>query len=101
MSNASSSSKRRHAALRHEQGELGQWQGCMAGQEQEPQEEYIMIVDADNIMRFPFDPVQLRVEPGGTLSGQFHVCAEALHVTYPVTVILICILFILQHAVLA
>ena len=40
----------------------------MAGQEQEPKEEYIMIVDADNIMRFPFDPVQLRVEPGTQFS---------------------------------
>lgn len=33
-------------------------------QEQEPKEEYILIVDADNIMRFPFDPVELKVEPG-------------------------------------
>jgi hypothetical protein len=38
---------------------------CRAcAQEAEPKEEYILIVDADNIMRFPFDPVQLRVEPG-------------------------------------
>ena len=33
-------------------------------QEQEPKEEYILIVDADNIMRFPFDPLELKVEPG-------------------------------------
>ena len=33
-------------------------------QEAEPPEEYILIVDADNIMRFPFDPLQMRVEPG-------------------------------------
>lgn len=33
-------------------------------QEQEPKEDYILIVDADNIMRFPFDPVELKVQPG-------------------------------------
>lgn len=40
--------------------------GCISGvlQEQEPTEDFIMIVDADNIMRFPFDPFELRVEPG-------------------------------------
>jgi hypothetical protein len=37
----------------------------MVVQEQEPKEDFILIVDADNIMRFPFDPVELKVQPGG------------------------------------
>ncbi|CAL8472223.1 g11765 [Coccomyxa elongata] len=38
-------------------------------EEREPKEDFILIVDADNIMRFPLDPVELKVEPGWAFSG--------------------------------
>ena len=37
-----------------------------------------MIVDADNIMRFPFDPVQLHVEPGDRCSTCLQMPANPL-----------------------
>ena len=36
-----------------------------------PQEEYILILDADMIMRRPLDPVRLGVRPGAQPNGGF------------------------------
>jgi hypothetical protein len=37
---------------------------CNSEQETQPKEEYIMVIDADSILRMPFIPAQLNVKRG-------------------------------------
>jgi hypothetical protein len=39
----------------------------------QPQEDYIMVIDSDTIMRVPFDVDQLGIKPGKDLSLSSHV----------------------------
>ena len=42
-----------------------------SGQDVEPEEEYILVIDADMIMRAPFLPEELGVSPGWAVSAYF------------------------------